>query len=170
MEYAVRYQHEKPGGNLKLADHILTNHPLAGGTHLPDITIVTPVWDGEGKNIIFYVASRGHHAEIDGIAPGSMPSNSKILSTRTYNDNVSDLKAAIAANHKGAQLLEALVIENTLGVVHFYMDAIKCNAEVAVRELLKSISHKNKGVPLRLSDFMDDGTEIKLEIRIDSEL
>ncbi|KAJ5484299.1 Hydantoinaseoxoprolinase N-terminal [Penicillium expansum] len=199
MEYAVRYQHEKFGGNLKPGDHILTNHPLAGGTHLPDITIVTPVWDGEGKNIIFYVASRGHH--------GSMPSNSKMLyeegamtmgfkvvsegrfdeeivrkflydepasypgcsSTRTYNDNVSDLKAAIAANHKGAQLLEGLVIENTLEVVHFYMDAIKRNAEVAVRELLKSIGHKNKGVPLRFSDFMDDGTEIKLEIRIDSD-
>lgn len=63
MEYAVRYQHEKFGGNLKPGDHILTNHPLAGGTHLPDITIVTPVWDGEGKNIIFYVASRGHHGK-----------------------------------------------------------------------------------------------------------
>lgn len=63
MEYAVRYQHEKFGGNLKPGDHILTNHPLAGGTHLPDITIVTPVWDGEDKSIIFYVASRGHHGK-----------------------------------------------------------------------------------------------------------
>ena len=63
MEYAVRYQHEKFGGNLKPGDHILTNHPLAGGTHLPDITIITPVWDGEGKNIVFYVASRGHHGK-----------------------------------------------------------------------------------------------------------
>ncbi|CAI7650439.1 unnamed protein product [Penicillium glandicola] len=207
MEYAVRYQHEKFAGNLKPGDHILTNHPLAGGTHLPDITIITPVWDAEGKHIVFYVASRGHHAEIGGIAPGSMPSNSKMLyeegamtmgfkvvsegrfdeeivrkflydepasypgcsGTRTYNDNVSDLKAAIAANHKGAQLLEALVVENTLEVVHFYMDAIKRNAEVAVRELLKSIGRKNKGAPLRFSDFMDDGTEIRLEIRIDSE-
>ncbi|KAJ6087952.1 hypothetical protein N7467_006866 [Penicillium canescens] len=207
MEYAVRYQHEQYGGSLKPGDHILTNHPLAGGTHLPDITIITPVWDHEGKQIVFYVASRGHHAEIGGIAPGSMPSNSKMLyeegamtmgfkvvsqgrfeeeivrkflydgpasypgcsGTRTYNDNVSDLKAAIAANHKGAQLLEALVAENTLEVVHFYMDAIKRNAEVAVRELLKSIGRKNPGKPLQFSDFMDDGTEIKLEIRIDSE-
>ncbi|KAJ6174187.1 hypothetical protein N7485_006999 [Penicillium canescens] len=207
MEYAVRYQHEQYGGSLKPGDHILTNHPLAGGTHLPDITIVTPVWDHEGKHIVFYVASRGHHAEIGGIAPGSMPSNSKMLyeegamtmgfkvvsqgrfeeeivrkflydgpasypgcsGTRTYNDNVSDLKAAVAANHKGAQLLEALVAENTLEVVHFYMDAIKRNAEVAVRELLKSIGRKIPGKPLQFSDFMDDGTEIKLEIRIDSE-
>ncbi|KAJ5716328.1 hypothetical protein N7493_008239 [Penicillium malachiteum] len=207
MEYAVRYQHEQYGGNLKPGDHILTNHPLSGGTHLPDITIITPVWDKDGKRITFYVASRGHHAEIGGIAPGSMPSNSKMLyeegamtmgfklvsegrfdedtvrkflyddpasypncsGTRTYNDNVSDLKAAVAANHKGAQLLEALVQENTLEVVHFYMDAIKRNAEVAVRELLKSIGRQNPGKPLQFSDFMDDGTEIKLEIRINTE-
>lgn len=67
MEYAVRHQHEKFGGNLKPGDHILTNHPLAGGTHLPDITIVTPVWDGEGKNIVFYVASRGHHGKQEAV-------------------------------------------------------------------------------------------------------
>ncbi|KAL4962466.1 Hydantoinase B/oxoprolinase-domain-containing protein [Aspergillus stella-maris] len=205
MEYAVRYQHEKYGAEFKPGDHILTNHPLAGGTHLPDITIVTPVWNKEGTKIIFYVASRGHHAEIGGIAPGSMPSNSKLLyeegamtmgfkivseghfnedlvqkflyddpasypacsGTRTYNDNVSDLKAAIAANHKGATLLEALVEENSLEVVHFYMDAIKTNAEIAVRGLLKRIGSENPGVPLTFSDFMDDGTEIRLAISID---
>lgn len=63
MEYAVRHQHEQYGSELKPGDHILTNHPLTGGTHLPDITILTPVWDNEGKNIIFYVASRGHHGK-----------------------------------------------------------------------------------------------------------
>ncbi|RAL00325.1 uncharacterized protein BO80DRAFT_465463 [Aspergillus ibericus CBS 121593] len=207
MEYAVRYQHKQYGSDLKPGDHILTNHPLAGGTHLPDITIITPVWDQQGSKIIFYVASRGHHAEIGGIAPGSMPSDSKMLyeegamtmgfkvvsqgrfdeemvrkflydepasypgcsGTRTYKDNVSDLKAAIAANQKGAQLLEGLVRENTLEVVHFYMDAIKKNAETAVRELLKSIGKRAPGQPLRFSDFMDDGTEIRLEIRINAE-
>ncbi|KAJ5474350.1 hypothetical protein N7475_003916 [Penicillium sp. IBT 31633x] len=98
--------------------------------------------------------------------PASYPGCS---GTRTYKDNVSDLKAAIAANHKGAPLLEALVVENTLEVVHFYMDAIKRNAEVAVRELLKSIGSKNQGKPLRFSDYMDDGTGIRLEFRINSE-
>jgi 5-oxoprolinase (ATP-hydrolysing) len=63
MEYAVRHQHEQYEGNLKPGDHILTNHPLAGGTHLPDITIITPVWDHNGKKVVFYVASRGHHGE-----------------------------------------------------------------------------------------------------------
>lgn len=98
--------------------------------------------------------------------PASYPGCS---GTRTYKDNVSDLKAAIAANQKGAQLLEGLVQENTLDVVHFYMDAIKKNAETAVRDLLKTIGKKAAGQPLRFSDFMDDGTEIRLEIRIDAE-
>lgn len=65
MEYAVRYQHEQYAGKLRPGDHICTNHPLAGGTHLPDITIITPVWDAERKQIIFYVASRGHHGKFD---------------------------------------------------------------------------------------------------------
>lgn len=56
---------------------ILTNHPMAGGTHLPDMTVISPVFEG-GKPI-FYVASRGHHADIGGIQPGSMPSFSKLL-------------------------------------------------------------------------------------------
>ncbi|KAJ5824870.1 Hydantoinase B/oxoprolinase [Penicillium robsamsonii] len=98
--------------------------------------------------------------------PASYPSCS---GTRTYDDNVSDFKVAMAAIHRGAQLLEGLVVENTLEVVHFYMDAIKRNAEIAVRELLKSIGLKNKGAPIRFSDFMNDGTEIKLEIRMNYE-
>lgn len=205
MEYAVRYQHERWAGDIKPGDHILTNHPLAGGTHLPDITIITPVWDEAGTQIIFYVASRGHHAEIGGTRPGSMPSDSKMLyeegamtmgfkivsqghfneevvrkflcdepasypacsATRTYADNVSDLKAAIAANQKGAQLIKTLIDEYTLPVVHFYMAAIKSNAEVSVRDFLKKTAAATEGHPLKFSDFMDDGTEIRLEIRID---
>ena len=55
----------------------MTNHPCAGGSHLPDITVITPVLDN-GK-LVFFVASRGHHAEIDGITPGSMPPFSKAI-------------------------------------------------------------------------------------------
>ena len=61
----------------------MANHPSAGGSHLPDITLITPVFsssseDGEGeKELIFFTASRGHHADIGGILPGSMPPLSK---------------------------------------------------------------------------------------------
>jgi 5-oxoprolinase (ATP-hydrolysing) len=57
---------------------LLSNHPqLAGGSHLPDITVITPVFSG--GQVVFFVASRGHHADIGGISPGSMPPNSKLL-------------------------------------------------------------------------------------------
>ena len=55
----------------------MLNAPYNGGTHLPDITVITPVFDHADTDILFYVASRGHHAEIGGITPGSVPPNSR---------------------------------------------------------------------------------------------
>ncbi|GJC87896.1 uncharacterized protein ColLi_10734 [Colletotrichum liriopes] len=77
MQFAVRYQHELWNGKLRDGDVLVSNHPSCGGTHLPDITVITPVFDGE--EIAFYVASRGHHADIGGILPGSMPPTSYAL-------------------------------------------------------------------------------------------
>jgi 5-oxoprolinase (ATP-hydrolysing) len=62
-------------GRMKPGDVYALNDPYHGGTHLPDVTVVTPVF-GDGDDIWFYVASRGHHAEIGGVSPGSMPANS----------------------------------------------------------------------------------------------
>jgi 5-oxoprolinase (ATP-hydrolysing) len=76
MEQAVVYQHKKYLGQLRPGDVIVANHPISGGTHLPDITCITPVFDEAGESIIFYTASRGHHQEIGGILPGSMPAGS----------------------------------------------------------------------------------------------
>ncbi|OCJ15283.1 5-oxoprolinase [Rhizobium sp. AC44/96] len=59
-------------GNIRPGDVFALNAPYNGGTHLPDITVVTPVFDDADKDILFYVASRGHHADIGGTAPGSM--------------------------------------------------------------------------------------------------
>ncbi|MGH8792005.1 MAG: hydantoinase B/oxoprolinase family protein [Stackebrandtia sp.] len=61
------------GDDMRAGDSYVLNNPYAGGTHLPDITVVTPVFDAAGREILFYVASRGHHAEIGGVTPGSMP-------------------------------------------------------------------------------------------------
>lgn len=58
-------------------DVFMINSPYQGGTHLPDITIITPVFDRAGSQCLFFVASRGHHADIGGISPGSMPANSR---------------------------------------------------------------------------------------------
>ncbi|MCX8279616.1 hydantoinase B/oxoprolinase family protein [Phyllobacterium sp. 0TCS1.6C] len=59
-------------GNIRPGDVFALNAPYNGGTHLPDITVVTPVFDDAGENILFYSASRGHHADVGGSAPGSM--------------------------------------------------------------------------------------------------
>ena len=60
-------------------DVIALNNPYSGGTHLPDITVVMPVYDETGANLLFNVAARGHHADIGGATPGSMPSDSTNL-------------------------------------------------------------------------------------------
>lgn len=57
-------------------DVYMLNAPFNGGTHLPDVTVVTPVWDTDGSAVLFYVASRGHHADIGGRTPGSAPPDS----------------------------------------------------------------------------------------------
>lgn len=66
-------------GTMQAGDVYASNDPYNGGTHLPDITVITPAFDPTGERILFYVASRGHHADIGGISPGSMPSDSKTI-------------------------------------------------------------------------------------------
>jgi 5-oxoprolinase (ATP-hydrolysing) len=145
MQYAVKYQHDKHGATLKPGDVLVSNHPIAGGTHLPDITVITPVFSPKGE-IIFYTASRGHHRDIGGFGGISGNANAteiwqegasiisfklvsngvmdeegitKILveepaqypdcvGSMNIKDNLSDLKAQVAANAKGALLIEDL--------------------------------------------------------------
>ncbi|OJD12485.1 hypothetical protein AJ78_06925 [Emergomyces pasteurianus Ep9510] len=204
MQFAVRYQHKYWAGKLKDGDVLISNHPSCGGTHLPDITVITPVFD-KGE-IVFYVASRGHHADIGGCLPGSMPPTSTELwqegaaieaeklvtggvfneermtelllkepaqypgcsGTRCLQDNMSDLRAQVAANQKGISLINGLIKEYGLERVHTYMYAIQSTAEIAVRELLKTTA-KTLGSTLEAVDRMDDGTPIALKVTIDGE-
>jgi 5-oxoprolinase (ATP-hydrolysing) len=68
---------DRPG--MRPGEVYVTNDPYRGGSHLPDVTVVTPVFDEHGESILFYAASRAHHAEIGGVVPGSMPPMSKTL-------------------------------------------------------------------------------------------
>ncbi len=78
VESVIRAHRKRDGGtDMQLGDVYVLNAPYNGGTHLPDITVVTPVFDADGKGILFYVASRGHHADIGGLTPGSMPPYSR---------------------------------------------------------------------------------------------
>ncbi|MBW4573218.1 MAG: hydantoinase B/oxoprolinase family protein [Tolypothrix carrinoi HA7290-LM1] len=76
MSESVRSLINDKGDTLKPGNVYLSNNPYNGGTHLPDVTAITPVFDEDGKQVIFYVASRGHQADIGGITPGSMPPHS----------------------------------------------------------------------------------------------
>ncbi|KAJ5178943.1 hypothetical protein N7492_002153 [Penicillium capsulatum] len=205
MSTCVRIQAQIWQGKLKPGDVIVSNHPEFGGTHLPDITVLQPAFS-QGK-IVFYVASRAHHADIGGILPGSMPPHSKELyqegatikseklvsegifneervtellyndpakypgcsGTRCLADNLNDLKAQIAANKKGINLISTLIEEYSGAVVTFYMHQIQDNAELSVRNLLKEVSKKFAGRNLTALDHMDDGTPIQLKISIDED-
>ena len=84
MQDAIRWQIQHLGDTWKEGYVVCTNHPDAGGTHLPDITVITPVFAASNsspndRKPVFYVASRGHHADIGGISPGSMPPFSTYL-------------------------------------------------------------------------------------------
>jgi 5-oxoprolinase (ATP-hydrolysing) len=76
MGDSVRAIRARFAQDMRPGDVFLLNSPYHGGTHLPDITVVTPVWDESGRAILFYTASRGHHADVGGITPGSMPPDS----------------------------------------------------------------------------------------------
>ncbi|KAF5978687.1 5-oxoprolinase (ATP-hydrolyzing) [Fusarium coicis] len=210
MSTAIAYQAQRyKAGELKPGDVIISNHPQAGGTHLPDITTITPVFDDEEnpKEIIFFVANRGHHADIGGIVPGSMPPNSTELwqegaaiesfkminegvfdeaglikhlydepasypgcsGTRTLTENIADLKAAVASNQKGIELIRALIKEFTWPVVQLYMHAIQDNAAQSVRDLLKQFATKHEGGVLEATEYNDDGIPFKLKVTIDKD-
>ncbi|EER24017.1 5-oxoprolinase, putative [Coccidioides posadasii C735 delta SOWgp] len=205
MSTCVRTQANIWKGKLKPGDVIVSNHPEFGGTHLPDITVITPAFNGD--DIIFYVASRAHHADIGGILPGSMPPHSRELyqegaaikseklvsegkfneeritellyhepaqypgcsGTRCLADNLNDLKAQVAANQRGIGLISALIEDYGEEVVQFYMRSIQKNAELSVRNLLKTVSKRFEGADLTAVDYMDDGSPIQLKISIDAE-
>ena len=207
MGEAIKHQIRFHGDSLSPGDAVLSNHPAAGGSHLPDFTVITPVFHDEA--LVFYVANRGHHADIGGITPGSMPPFSKTLSeegaaitslkvlskgdfqerqliaalsdfadpghqppiaaARHIADNISDIKAQIAANRCGIELLEEIIAKYGLDVVQAYMDHIQRNAEQAVRGMLKKLC-RDRGVKESLQlhgeDFLDDSTPIRLSITI----
>ena len=77
MSESVRTVAEQRAGTIVPGDVFMLNTPYNGGTHLPDVTVITPVFDEAGKDILFWVAARGHHADIGGTTPGSVPPDSR---------------------------------------------------------------------------------------------
>jgi 5-oxoprolinase (ATP-hydrolysing) len=84
MSESIKTVVARNAGTMKPGDVYALNDPYHGGTHLPDVTVVTPVWNEANDAVLFYVGSRGHHADIGGTTPGSMPP----FSTRIEEEGV----------------------------------------------------------------------------------
>ncbi len=79
MSESVKTIIHDEGETMRPGDVYALNAPYHGGTHIPDVTVITPVFDDQGLTVIFYLGSRGHHADIGGITPGSMPPQSTVI-------------------------------------------------------------------------------------------
>ncbi|HRF08772.1 MAG TPA: hydantoinase B/oxoprolinase family protein [Xanthobacteraceae bacterium] len=180
-------------GKIKPGDVYALNAPYNGGTHLPDITVCTPVFDDKGKNILFWVASRGHHADVGGVAPGSMsPLATHIDEEGVYIDNFKLVDRGRFREKELYALLEGAKYpaRNPLQNVNDLKAQIAAN-EKGVRELRKMIAlfgmpvvkaymghvQDNAAESVRRvldrlhdSEFsyeMDQGTIIKVKISVD---
>ncbi len=191
MDRAVETIIRENEGKIRPGDAYAINAPYNGGTHLPDITICTPVFDG--KKILFWVASRGHHADVGGISPGSMSPNAtnieeegilfdnfKVVDRGRFREkelyaalkdnkyparnplqNVNDVKAQIAANEMGIHELRKMVRYFTLPVVRAYMRHVQDNAAESVRRVIDRLHDSSFGIETDL------GTVIKVRIAVD---
>lgn len=174
-------------------DVVVTNHPGFGGSHLPDVTLLTPVFDGDGERL-GTVASRAHHAEIGGSRPGSMPPDATRLveegvvippmllveageprwdrvrallteppwPSRAVEENLADLSAMLAANHRGAEILEELARSHGPRVVGRFMVRLRELAASRVRECLCALQDGARTAEQRL----DDGAALRVRISV----
>lgn len=177
-------------------DVVATNHPAFGGSHLPDITVVTPVHSDAGE-LLGFVANRAHHAEIGGTRPGSMPPDARTLAeegvvtppmhlvrdgearweamralltesvypTRALEDNLADLRAAVAANYFGARILKTMAETHGASVVTHYMNALKNLAAEQIRAALQNLPDGTYTARERL----DDGSPLCVRIEVTGE-
>ena len=133
MGESIKIVARRNAGRMRPGDVYVLNDPYHGGTHLPDVTVVTPVFGRAGR-ILFYVASRGHHAEIGGITPGSMPA----FSTRIEEEGVLIDNWLLV---RDGELREAATLDLLRSAVH-----PSRNPGVNMADLRAQIAANEKGV------------------------
>ncbi|MGX9352754.1 hydantoinase B/oxoprolinase family protein [Shimia sp. W99] len=191
MAESIRTVMRENAGDIHEGDAFMLNSPYNGGTHLPDVTVVTPVF--HGGEVVFWLGSRGHHADIGGRTPGSGPPDSthidhegvlidnvrlvsrgdlledearKVLASGMYparnpDQNMADLKAQVAANETGRRELLKVVAQYGLDVVLAYMGHVQDNAEESVRRVIDRLKDGQFVYP------MDHGSEIRVKVSVD---
>ena len=153
----------------KSGDVYVSNNPYNGGTHLPDITVITPVFDNTNSRVLFYVASRGHHADIGGITPGSMPPNSTTVTEEgVLLDN---FQLVSEGKFQEAELLEILntgeyPVRNPAQNLADLQAQIAANKRGA-EELLKMVEHYGLETVQAYMGFVQDNAEESVRRVID---
>ncbi|MGZ3236882.1 MAG: hydantoinase B/oxoprolinase family protein [Burkholderiaceae bacterium] len=148
-------------GKMKPGDVYMLNDPYHGGTHLPDVTVITPAFDQAGQKILFYVGSRGHHADIGGITPGSMPADSTVVEEEGVLINNFQLV-------RGGRFLEketiALLSSGKYPCRNISQNIADLQAQIAanqkgVEELLKMVDHFSLEVVQAYMKHVQDNAE-----------
>jgi 5-oxoprolinase (ATP-hydrolysing) len=191
MSHAVKTVIAAVGAKAREGDAWMLNSPWNGGTHLPDVTVITPVFVGDRP--AFWLGSRGHHADIGGRTPGSGPPDSTTIEEegvvidlfplvvqgtlqdaqtrdlltsgrwpcRSIEQNMADLKAQIAANETGRRELLRVVSRHGAEVVAAYMRHVQDNAEDCVRAVIDRLQDGAFTYP------MDIGAKIVVRVTVD---
>src|SRR5579871_3804530 len=193
MDRAVETIIRENAGRIRPGDVFAINAPYNGGTHLPDITVCTPAFDDAEREILFWVASRGHHADVGGISPGSMSPNARTIEEEgVYIDNFKLVdhgdfrERELYALLNGAKYparnalqnvndLKAQIAANEKGVqelrkmtAHFTLPVVKAYMQHVQDNAAESV----RRVIDRLHDSefayeMDQGTVIRVKIAVD---
>jgi 5-oxoprolinase (ATP-hydrolysing) len=193
MDRAVETIIRENKGRIAPGDVYAINAPYNGGTHLPDITVCTPVFDGAKRKILFWVASRGHHADVGGISPGSMSPNATTIEEEgVYLDNFKlvdrgrfrekEINSALMGAKYPARNptqnindLKAQIAANEKGVQELRKMVVQFTLPVVqayMKHVQDNAAESVRRVIDRLHDSefsyeMDQGTAIKVKITVD---
>jgi 5-oxoprolinase (ATP-hydrolysing) len=195
MGESVRTVLARRGGTLKPGDVVALNNPYNGGTHLPDVTVITPVFGVSGRRILFFVGSRGHHADIGGITPGSTPPASSTLEEEgvVIDDFLlvdgghfrePEFRALLAGAKYPARSpdvnvadIKAQVAANEKGVQELRRVVAEYGWDVVaayMRHVMDNAEESVRRVVARLGDghfdyTMDDGAPLRVSVRVDQQ-
>ena len=193
MGESVRTVIRSRGGTLRPGDVVALNNPYNGGTHLPDVTVITPVFGEDGAEILFFVGSRGHHADIGGTTPGSTPPRSATLEEegvviddfllveagsfreREFRDLLAAARYPARSPDVNVADIKAQVAANEAGV-QALRAAVREHGLSTVRaymgHVMNNAAESVRRVLDRLSDgafayTMDDGSPLRVAVRVD---
>ncbi|RZO37180.1 MAG: 5-oxoprolinase [Rhodospirillaceae bacterium] len=161
MSESVQTIVRERGEGVKPGDVFVLNAPYNGGTHLPDVTVMTPVFDRDGNDILFYVASRGHHAEIGGKTPGSMPPDSRHIDEEGV---LIDNFQLVDQGRLREKELQELFTTAPYPTRNFHHNLGDLKAQIAanekgVQELRKMVDHFGLDVVLAYMKHVQDNAE-----------